>query len=266
MGLQLFAETQPEIDFFWNWEMDTRYTGHYNDLFPSLTDWADAQDDNKKWQYNTRFYIPSVHGTYDDFRHSILALPTPNPLPSPWVDQSHVPTKSFEDGADLITLFPIFDTSYTIWPWKDHLVNYRLSEVTPRFASVGTNVRLSRRMLNLMASENKAGRAMASEMWPSTLAYHHGLKAVYVPHPIYLDTKVAPDSLQAIFNGGKDGTVGGGWSSVINQERAFVNTTWYWNAELPLRLYRLWKDSPADLGKELCLPPMLLHPVKGDRL
>lgn len=241
LAVQLFAERHPEFDFFWNWEMDARYTGLYNDLFPSLATWAARQPQSGLWERNLRFYLPSVHGTYDQFRKATSLGHTPAGRPSPWIDQSLWPEPAYlRDDADLITLFPMFDTSYTLWPWKDYLIKYRLAQAVPRFATVGTNVRLSRRLVDLMATENKAGRGMMSEMWPPTLAYHHHLKAVYVPHPIFLDRDVPADTLQALYNGGRKGSLGGSWNSVINDEWAFLGSTWYWNAQFALQVYKGW--------------------------
>jgi len=36
MPLQHFAIQHPQYQFFWNWEMDIRYTGHYYELFQQL--------------------------------------------------------------------------------------------------------------------------------------------------------------------------------------------------------------------------------------
>jgi hypothetical protein len=33
MAMQHFAHIHPEYDYFWHWEMDIRYTGHYYDFF-----------------------------------------------------------------------------------------------------------------------------------------------------------------------------------------------------------------------------------------
>ena len=43
MAMQYFAAQHPEYDFFWEWEHDVRYTGHYLDLVTKLADWARRQ-------------------------------------------------------------------------------------------------------------------------------------------------------------------------------------------------------------------------------
>ncbi|KAF7513319.1 hypothetical protein GJ744_009740 [Endocarpon pusillum] len=71
MPLQYFAYTHPEYDFIWNWEMDVRYTGHWYHLFDSVSKWAKAQPRKGLWERNSRFYIPSEHGSWEDFRQMV---------------------------------------------------------------------------------------------------------------------------------------------------------------------------------------------------
>ena len=147
-----------------------------------------------------------------------------------------------------------------------------------------------------MASR-KAGRTMQAEMWPATVALHHGLKAVYAPHPIWTDRQWPGWYMDAIFNA--DGNETAQWGerleSVYNHDREynFYGWSWYYASKFPKTLYRRWlgwsdKDDVGPLhaitGKQLeetggefsldglpesvggkgrmCLPAMLLHPVK----
>lgn len=252
MPLQLFAARHPEIDYFWNWEMDVRYTGHYYDLFSSLTDWARTQPRSGLWERNKRFYIPSVHGTYNDLMESVMEsrdedrqapLDTRNIGVTPAL--SHDQT---DEEADLITLFPMFDTNGTLWPHKDHLINYNDQATRPnvRYGTVGTNMRFSRRLLDNMAEENLRGHGMMSEMWPPTLAAQNDMKAVFVPHPVFLDRQWTGKDLQDTFNAGPDGQVGGSLDTVINQELNFDGSTWFWNSRFGLNLYRRWLGAVSE--------------------
>ncbi|KAK4632091.1 hypothetical protein CLAFUW4_02612 [Fulvia fulva] len=101
-------------------------------------------------------------------------------------------------------------------------------------------MRLSVQLLELMDLENVKGRGMMFEMWPPTLAYHHALKAVYAPAPIYMERKWPGSLLQSNFNGGKDSSIGGSSSSVLNHEQDFLESTWYWNAKWPMEIYERW--------------------------
>ena len=68
MAMQYFAYKHPEYEHFWQWEMDIRYTGHYYDLLSKLESWAKEQPRKGLWERNARFYMPYVHGTWDDFK------------------------------------------------------------------------------------------------------------------------------------------------------------------------------------------------------
>lgn len=236
------------------------------------------------------------------------------------------PTSAEEDNfewgvgeeADLITLQPIWDPSETEWSFRNHIWNF-IPEVRPRFTPenpnhdgfdhpgfptiprrvfINTVVRFSKKMLDVMHLENLQGRSMQAEMWPATVALHHGLKAVYAPHPIWTDRKWPSWYAEAIFNA-NDG-IPARWGqqrdSPYNHDREanFGGWSWYYRSVFPHILYRRWlgwkaKDWGWDadqakqkekedravlamkLGKteeemkdtRMCLPGMLLHPVKN---
>ena len=114
---------------------------------------------------------------------------------------------------------------------------------------------------------------MFSEMWPATVALHHGLKAVYVPHSVYIDRRWPTKYLESVFNGGRNGASGGARTSIFgDREHNFKGTTWFYSAGHSLNIWRRWLGYRVDnnggeeheLAKEgrMCLPPILLHPVK----
>lgn len=230
MPLQLFAKRHPEFDFYWNWEMDVRYTGHYHSLLSNLARWARKQPLEDLWERNARFQIDPIHG----------------PSASSNPQKKGVGDRGIGDETDLISLFPLFEISGTLWPHRNYIVNYNETEAAkPRRGTVNTNMRLSARLLSLMHQENQdLGRSMMSEMWPPTLALHNDLKAVYAPHPMYLDRRWPAHVLQKTFNAGPGGQVGGSLETVINQEHDFAGSTWFWDAVFPLQLYERWLGLP----------------------
>ena len=166
-------------------------------------------------------------------------------------------------------------------------------------------IRLSKRQLHAMHLENLAGRAMHTDMWPATVALHHGLKAVYAPHPVWVDRKWPSWYMDAVFNadGGELAQWGQRNDSVYNHDREynFAGLSYSTASEFPNTLYRRWlgwksRDSSflSDMGGgdyeehwnlmslgehgsdsrekkvstrvggngRMCLPPMLLHPVR----
>lgn len=284
MALQLFAERHPEFDFFWNWEMDVRYTGHYGHFLQTASEWSAKQRREQLWERNARFYIPSYHGSYDSFADMVSSEVESTDRfghHDPREAEERSPASSKEpasyEEADLITFFPMFEPAGTLWPYKDYIVNYNAADAAkPRRVAVGTNARFSRSLLLAMHRENQdLGHGMMSEMWPPTVALQNDMKAVAVPHAVMLDRRWPAQSLEEVFNAGDGGQVGSSLSTVINQEHNFKGSTYYYNSQFALDLYKRWMGlashgpgSPAwevENGR-MCLPGLLLHPVKSSRL
>lgn len=321
MPMQYFAHQHPEYDYFWNWEMDTRYTGHWYHLFDSIRNWSKDQPRKGLWERNGRFYVPSVHGSWDDFKQMVrvqteMGTTTGNNIWSgPKTGKSRFPgdgqgnsdkpiwgpEKSTDDDletqddvlpptnyekdkyewgvgeeADLITFNPLFDPDGTTWLLANDVTGYNTtSGLPPRRVAVITASRLSRRLLETMHRETALKRhTMFSEMWPASVALQHGLKAVYAPHAEYIDRRWPTAYLASVMNGGRNGASGGARTSVFgDREHNFRGTTWYYNAGFAPNLWRRWLGFRVDNdgGEEfelagdgrMCLPPMLLHPVKG---
>ena len=324
MAMQYFAHQHPEYDYFWNWEMDVRYTGHWYHLFDTVRKWSKEQPRKGLWERNGRFYVPSVHGSWDDFKqmvrvqtemgtnnhNNIWSGPNTGKPRFPgdvqgksdkpiWGPERSVdddletkydvlPPTSYEkdkyewgvgEEADLITFNPLFDPDGTTWLLAEDVTGYNTTtSLPPRRAAVITASRLSRRLLETMHRETALKRhTMFSEMWPASVALQHGLKAVYAPHAEYIDRKWPTTYLAAVMNGGRNGASGGARTSVFgDREHNFRGTTWYYNAGFAPNLWRRWLGFRVDNdgGEEfelagegrMCLPPMLLHPVKGVNL
>lgn len=182
------------------------------------------------------------------------------------------------EDADFITFNPLFDPQNTNWILAEDTTGYNTTppnQYPPRRTAIITASRLSRRLLETMHRETALKRhTMFSEMWPGSCALHHGYKAVYAPHPVYIDRKWPTSYLAAIFNNGRNGAAGGARTSVFSDERQhnFLGTTWYYHAGFSANLWKRWLGYKVDNdgGEEwevanegrMCLPGMLLHPVK----
>ncbi|KAL8729879.1 MAG: hypothetical protein Q9166_004436 [cf. Caloplaca sp. 2 TL-2023] len=326
MPVQYFSHQHPEYDFVWNWEMDVRYTGQWYHFFDQIRKWTKAQPRKGLWERNGRFYIPSVHGSWEDFKQMVrvqtemgtdipnniwsgLKPPSgnsrpgapaaqaksdksiwgPEPPPDVLTNQNdEEPPTSYEkdkyewgigEEADLITFNPLFDPDGTTWFFTDDITGYNTtSSLPPRRAAITTTSRLSKRLLALMHRETVLKRhTMFSEMWPASVSLHHGLKAVYAPHPMYIDRDWPPSYLAAVMNGGRNGASGGARTSVYGgREHNFKGTTWFYDAGFAPNLWRRWlgmkvdndggeREEVAGEGR-MCLPGVLLHPVKGVEL
>jgi hypothetical protein len=327
MGLQHFAMSHPEYTHFWNWELDIRYTGNYYELFDRLGAWSKKQSRVEAWERSAKYYIPHYHGDWANFTslvHNETAAsgrtpifgPVPFPgrtplrselrgetfLPSSCASASAAPSGfppsrpqncGVGEDADLITLNPIFDADESGWVFASDVTGYKLNEATPpRRCAIVTASRLSRRLLEAMHEENwRLHHTMFTEMFPASMALHHGLKAVYAPHPVYLDREWDLDVVDKSFNGGRDhSTSGHGSPFDFSNEHNHKGTTWYYNSEFAGLLWRRWlgyaqldgrgvnggrsgegtlrggeeeEESATGTGR-LCLRSMLFHPIKWE--
>ncbi|EME43036.1 hypothetical protein DOTSEDRAFT_72434 [Dothistroma septosporum NZE10] len=226
-----------------------------------------------------------------------------------------------KEEADLITFQPMWNPVDVDWAYKDMIWNF-LKDYAPTFTeedpkassfrhsdfanmarrtSIGSHMRLSKKLLYAMHVENLAGRTMAAEMWPATAALHHGLKAVYAPHAVWTDRKWPGWYLDAVLNAQRDKEAQWGQRSdsiwIYDRSHNLAGTTWFVEAGFAKTLYRRWLgmrridpspvafiggkewenvgylvDLPTEDGKDaevavggrgrMCLPPMLLSPIK----
>ncbi|KAH8598731.1 hypothetical protein B0O99DRAFT_614041 [Bisporella sp. PMI_857] len=337
MAMQHFAYKHPEYDYFWHWEIDIRYTGHYYNLFSQIDNWTKQQPRKGLWERNARFYIPSVHGTWDDFKQMVrvqteMGADDPTNIWAPikgsksphpksdkpiwgperpadeedWFETENdpKPLTTYErdkyvwgtgEAADLITFNPIFDPQDTTWFFAKDITGYNASTgLPPRRAAIVTSSRMSRKLLMTMHRETAFKNHHAfSEMWAPTTALHHGYKAVYVPHPMFVDRAWPTAYLASIMNAGRNGATGGARTSVFGErEHNLLGMTWYYNAGFAPNLWSRWLglkvnneggeqfELEVDEGRtgkggvndmrggegRMCLPPMLIHPVKGVEL
>jgi len=323
MPLQDFAMKHPEYEHFWNWEMDMRFLGNYYELFDRLGAWGREQTRMEMWERASKYYIPHLHGSWDNFtravhvetlaggRGSILGpvnFPGRSPTRTEQRSESFVPDTCYRartssemwqdcgvgEEADLITLNPLFDTEDSGWVFDKDVTGYDLSQpVPPRRSSIVTASRLSWRLLEVMHEETwRMRHTMFSEMFPATMALHHGLKAVYAPHPVYLDREWDIGAIDQAFNGGRDhSTSGDGSPFGLGNEHNHKGATWYYNSEFAGLLWRRWLGYPQmdargenggsfgsgtlrggrreeeDRNKgtgRLCLRSMLVHPIKWE--
>lgn len=304
-ALQWFSQQHPEYDHFWNWEMDLRYTGHYYEFNTRIGEWAKEQPRKGLWERGKRFYIPKIHGDYANFTafveqetrdkdaYSVNSKQSgPVPVWGPVNDFPNIgmlpaqpgttpPTSYEEDNyewgkgedADLLVFNPLFDTSVTNWVFRLDVTGYdNTLQPPPRRASIITVARLSKRLLNTMHDEVwKMRHTMFPEMWPPSVALHHGLKAAYVPHPVYFDRDWDVEYQNQIFNYPKEE-----WESPFGWgEHNLLGSSFYYNSGFSGALWRRWlgqaenmeggrKQEEEGTGR-MCLRSTLHHPVKHEK-
>jgi hypothetical protein len=233
LPVQWFAKQRPEFDFYWNWEMDVRYSGHAYDFVTKTTEWARKQPRKGLWERNSRFYIPSYHDR--NFTLFSDAVESRYPLQVQTHEQDgliwgpfpprDVKTKSWDvkpptklpndewgvgEEADFITYLPMFEPSPThysqLGAWYNYDEKLRGNGGPNRRATIITFNRLSHRLISMMDLENleEPGHHMGSEQWGQAVSMHHGLKAVYVPQAVYMSKKWPAKAAEFIFNNGDD--------------------------------------------------------------
>lgn len=299
--LQYFASEHTQFDFFWQWEMDMRVTGHYGELIEKISKWADAQSRDHLWERSARFFIPALYeNNYTLFAEAIKKDTVDagmKPISGPQLPAASLlripkqpPATEGKDFADLITFSPLFNPEYTAWAFHDDITGYSAVERPPTRAALITASRMSRRLLLLMHQETYSKRhTMFPEMFPASISLHYGLKAVYAPIPTYFDRDWPaqhaddifnnarirdPDSVAAGMDHGNGHFHGEGGSVFGPGEHVFRGATWYSNAGFAQALWRRWLATTGDeedvrweLGEgngRMCLPMMILHPVKDD--
>jgi len=292
--LQWFAQQHPEYDFFWNWEMDLRLTGHYYEFNKAITTWAKEQPRKGLWERSSRYYIPEQHGSWANFAKIVeeetfndplgpvwgpVAFPHTGMLASP--NNTFPPTSYLQDNyewgvgeeADLITFNPLFDPAKSTWVFREDVNGYSTQlPVPPRRCAIITVSRLSKRLLNYMHEESyKMHHTMFPEMWSPSVALHHGMKAAYVPHPVYFDRNWPLETLDKVFNRPEkptDSVFGGG-------EHNHMGSTFYYNSGFSGALWRRWfgyrenneggtQHEVSGTGR-MCLRSTLFHPIKFER-
>lgn len=312
--LQVFALQHPEYAHFWNWEMDMRYLGSYYEFFDRLGKWAAKQPRTLLWERSARYYIPAFHGSWENFTDTVQKdtiasgrAPIFGPLSfegkaqlrhDEW-GQTMMPASCGVDAdrskcgvgeeADIITLNPLFDTEQSGWVFSDDATGYKTPP--PRRCAIITASRLSRRLLMAMHEEVwRFHHTAFSEMFPPTVALHHGMKGVFAPHPVFLDRAWYPFSeIDAAFNAGRDHSTSGPGSPFDQlNEHNHKGTSWYFNSEFAGLLWRRWLGyaqmdgrgrggGRANEGRErggkteeldttssgrLCMRGVLVHPIK----
>lgn len=298
--LQHFAAKHPEFDYFWQWEMDIRVTGDYGELINKITDWADEQQRDHLWERSAQFFIPELHNnsytTYSQAIKAQTAASRQKPIAGPQIPILRLlsiphqkPPAENTEITDLITFSPLFDPSHTQWAFRDDITGYDSRERPPTRAALIAASRMSRRLLLLMHEETfKNNHTMFPEMYPASIALHYGLKAVYAPISIYLDRNWPAEHADEIFNNAKLRTEsfpmgmdhgaghfhGPGGSVFGPGEHVFRGASWYSNALFAEVLWKRWlgtentnDELEYEMGEgngRMCLPMMVLHPVKHD--
>ncbi|KAK4862480.1 hypothetical protein LT330_002613 [Penicillium expansum] len=259
-GLAVFFNTElledwyPTIDvheamyqyFQPQFEMDARYTGHLYHLLEQATAFAKQQPRKHLWERNSYFYIPKVHGTWDEFNKMVdqnvsKEAPFPAPTPTAEIDRSRW---GVGEEPDVITWLPQFNPASTGWPMRDVIYEFIEGQSTPRRASPVAMSRLSARVLRLMHTDLvDNGLALGLEMSSTSWALYYGLKSVQIPQPVYHAQEWDLEELNRRANSGEPGAISARSDSIWTwnmHHDILKNMTYMFDSEYSGRLYRAW--------------------------
>lgn len=274
--VQIYSRLHPQYDYIWQFEMDSRYTGHYYSLVHQATEFAKQQPRKNLWERNSHFYIPAVHGPWKNFtdkvdRDMVGRQGVWGAIPAKGIKiegEASIPPVSTPDEdnyewgvgeeADLITWLPHFDPSGTDWPFQDRVFNFPQYKDTPRRSAVVAMSRLSKKLLRVMHKDKaKKGYGLASEMSCISWALYYGLKAVQIPLPLYHEHEWDPEELNRRANTGEPGRVNAGrdsvWSWNLNHD-ILLGTNFMFASDFAEKFYRAWMglDGALEVSDRRC--------------
>ena len=285
--VQLFSLLRPDFDMYWQFELDVRYTGHHYHHLEAIRQWAQRQPRRLLWERNAYFYSPYIHRTWENFSRTVRRITDGSGIwgaakttgitpvgPNPPTDFPEEDDFQWGVGetADMINVSPIVDPVKTHMIFRNWVDNYPDGkENTPRrVGAVTPLIAVSKRLVRAMHhSQVTMGAHMMPEMFPESIALQHGLKAVAFPEPAYLDVDdKSPEELESIFNNQSEAGIWNG-GSLYKQLPQHINYWWStgFKPDYSNTLYRRWLGIDFEgkrIGEQrLCLPAMLLHPIKG---
>ena len=222
--LQLFRFFYPEFDHYWQFEMDTRFTGHAGKMLQAFHEFSKKQPYKQSRERASWTYIPRLHGSYDDFSASVNA--SLNGSATVW---GPIPGLSAELLRPLRPVTPVTEAKDDLFEWGvggdadllllDHLLDldrFQSAEdftftkwfrgvdaKVPRFFSPGAQVRVSRALLFAVhEAQLESGIRLPSEVTMPTFALWHGLQIVQLPIPKFLFPEHDLRKLDYLQNGG----------------------------------------------------------------
>lgn len=277
--LQLFAHFYPEFDHFWQFEMDTRFTGDVGKMLRAFNDFGKEEPSKQARERASWTYMPRVHGTYEKFSAAInetmggeaawgpvkmgkiKPIGPKMPVDGPKGDNFRI---GVGQDADLLLLGQLHEVrriqTGNDWIFKDW---YRGGEGMndPRFVSVPAQARASQELLEAIhIAQHKTGIRVPSEATLPTFALWHGLKVVGLPIPKYQHAERNVEELNFVYNGGlpkdfRDGIANGPTMYRSTAVSFFIRPmTFAWWSNLCDPVYDFWTTGKTE-RKTTLWPP-----------
>ncbi|KAM3420535.1 hypothetical protein BST61_g3800 [Cercospora zeina] len=219
--LQLFAHFYPEFDHYWQFEMDTRFTGHLGKMLQAFDTFGRDQPYKQARERASWMYMESVHGSYNEFsKHVNESLGGgatvwgaqriddvdrigPVVPPDPKTDDFQFGVGS---DADLLLFGQLNDVRRVErvedWVFRNWSME-GLEKDTPIYMSTPAQARASYELLEAVhRSQHNEGIRVASEATLPSWALWRGLKVVGLPVPRFQYPERDHSELSDTFNGG----------------------------------------------------------------
>lgn len=270
--LQLFAHFYPYFDHYWQFEMDTRFTGDVGKMLKAFHRFASQEPFKQSRERSSWTFMPKVHGSWEEFsagvneslqggatvwgavENGVQDFQPVGPQPP-----TNDPKKDdFEWGvgedADLLTFSPVFDVlrfeTTQDWVFKDWFGG--ITKDTPRFLAAPAQARASRTLLEAIhAAQHKDGLKVPAEATLPTFAMWHGLQVVQVPMPKLQFPERNLRELNFIYNGGMPNAFGDGIANGFGPyKKHYVEfyerpRTWEWQSSLTDPTFMRWMNKPT---------------------
>ncbi|KAK4694677.1 hypothetical protein P7C71_g2946, partial [Lecanoromycetidae sp. Uapishka_2] len=227
MPMELLSLLRPDIDFFWQMELDLRYTGHHYHHLETISAWSEVQPRKLQWERASRYYVPAAHGSWADFSETIAnatkgggiwgaqrttgiePVGAEPPVSSPEQDNYEWGVGADADFINLSTVFDVSDTEKSGFIFRKTKDRFPDGDKTPARATATTPmIRMSKRLLRAMHhSQVTLGVHMFPEMYAESTALQHGLKMVVFPLPVYMDFARSPEWIAKTFNANEGSTL-----------------------------------------------------------
>lgn len=294
---QLFAHFYDDFDHYWQFEMDSRFTGHVGLFLDALSLFARDQPRKQARERASYTYIPRVHGAYPEFLASvneslkggglwgpqnIEEIEPIGPLPPTARPEDDNFFWGVGEDADLIVLKPCATVSRMVdWVYKDWIGGFRAGSDVSRTACPPAQARASWTLLNAVhKSQAVHGLRVPSEATLPSWALWHGLKMILVPQPYYQDPQLDIREMDEFWNGGPVGSHDDGMAYGLGMYNwtgygdIVTSTTWAWSSEFPSKIMDSWfaDDADADVpyimrrhDGHVMAPNLAIHPRKTNR-
>lgn len=261
-------------------DIDARYTGHHYELLYTIAAWAQSQPRDHSWEQASIVYVPEVHNSWNNFTSTVRKLNRSKSVKGPLKAHGVEPVGpdmprnmggkrgwGVGEEADFIAVGPLFEPVPSGSTDEWFIENYPgdVDDVPYRAVAFPHFTRTSKRLLRAMHhGQITRGTNMPSTMYPVSTALHHGLKIASFPLPVFSDSRISSQDIERALNLNEGRDTFDHPNRYRDQWRRLTFAVTIDNGSTYAdELYKRWLGYDEEETEGLCLPGMLLHPIKG---